>query len=90
MLEDDRALGPPHSLHADIRKKGLGNYSHWNGSIIFSSSDGTDPRTNGRTYSIKASAEVNPQLQLLLVSILAIADIAFLILFHRDIIFLLQ
>ena len=90
MLEDDRVLGPPHSLHADIREKGLGNYSHWNGSIIFSSSDGTDPRINGRTYSIKASAEVKPRLQLFLVSILAIADIAFLILFHRDIIFLLQ
>jgi hypothetical protein len=90
MFEDGRALGPSHSLHAEIREKGLGRYSHWDGSIIFSSSDGTDPRINGRTYSIKGSAEVKPRLQLLLLIALAIADIAFVIVFHRDIIFLLQ
>jgi hypothetical protein len=89
LFEDGRALGPPHSAHVYIREQGLGRYSHWNGWIIFSSSDGTDPRVNGRTYSIEASAAVKPRLQFLLVSILAIADAAFFILFQRIIILLL-
>jgi hypothetical protein len=52
LYEDGHVLGPPHVLHADIRKYGGGRYSHWSDSIIFSSSDGSDPRTNGRHYSI--------------------------------------
>lgn len=90
LFEDGRPLGPQHSLHAEIRETGLGRYSHWDGSIIFSSSDGTDPRINGRTYSIKSSTEVEPRLQLWLIGIVALANIAFLILFRRNIISLLQ
>lgn len=52
LLENDLPLGPAHALHADIEQLGRGRYSHWNDSIIFSTSDNSDPRTNGRTYTL--------------------------------------
>jgi hypothetical protein len=38
-------------LHETIRNAGRGAYSHWDRSLIFSTSDGSDPRTNARTYT---------------------------------------
>ena len=52
LCEENRQLGPAHSLHDDIRKIGLGRYSHWGTVILFSSSDNSDPRVNNRIYSI--------------------------------------
>jgi hypothetical protein len=52
LLEDGVPLGPPHALHQAISAQGLGRYSHWRGSVYFSSSDGSDPETNGRLYEI--------------------------------------
>jgi len=51
LLEDDRELGPAHVPHADVREHGLGRYSHWGAALWFSSSDNTDPRSNGRRYT---------------------------------------
>lgn len=51
VFEDGRELGPAHSLHATIRNTGKGAFSHWGNSLIFSASDNTDPRTNGRKYT---------------------------------------
>jgi hypothetical protein len=51
LYEDGKPLGPPHSVHADISKLGLGRFSHWdNAGFIFSSSDNSDPNLNGRKY----------------------------------------
>lgn len=53
IFEDEARLGPPHSVHEDVRAVGRGRYSHWrnNGAIfIFSSSDNSNPQTNGRAY----------------------------------------
>ncbi|WP_426441970.1 hypothetical protein [Bradyrhizobium genosp. P] len=54
LYEDDKLLGPAHSTpHAEIATLGHGRFSHWKGNFsvfVFSSSDNTDPRTNGRTY----------------------------------------
>jgi hypothetical protein len=51
LFENDRPLGPAHSLHQDIAKSGNGRFSHWTGAgFFFSSSDGTNPQSNGRTY----------------------------------------
>jgi hypothetical protein len=51
LYENALPLGPAHAEHADIVKYGHGRFSHWNGSgFIFSSSDGTNPKSNGRTY----------------------------------------
>lgn len=53
LYEDERALGPGNSQHADIGSKGMGRFSFWKGgSLIFSSSDNSDPRTNGRQYTL--------------------------------------
>lgn len=50
LTEDGKLLGPSHSIHDNIRKKGNGSWSHWEKAIYFSSSDGTDPRENNRKY----------------------------------------
>jgi hypothetical protein len=57
LYEDGKLLGPAHNGHRDTMEKGLGRWSHWGTrSIQFSTSDNSDPRTNGRQYKI-----VNPQ-----------------------------
>ena len=52
LYEDGRPLGPAHSAHSDIRSLGLGRFSHWGPAVYFSTSDNSDPRTNGRRYSV--------------------------------------
>lgn len=52
LFEDELLLGPSHSVHDEIRKFGKGRYSHWKSKLYFSSSDGSDPNKNGRTYKI--------------------------------------
>ncbi|MBR1164083.1 methyltransferase domain-containing protein [Bradyrhizobium elkanii] len=53
LFEDGKLLGPPHSAHDTIQKIGRGAYSHWGGALFLSSSDGSDPNTNGRQYLCK-------------------------------------
>jgi hypothetical protein len=51
LYEDDKPLGPPHSAHHDIEQLGQGRYAHLkNQGILMSTSDNSDPRTNGRRY----------------------------------------
>jgi hypothetical protein len=54
IYENDKALGPAHSAHADVAKIGRGRFSHWERNksaiFLFSSTDNTDPQTNGRAY----------------------------------------
>jgi len=52
LLEDGVPLGPAHALHSEIADKGRGYYSHWGEELFFSTSDDTDPRTNGRAYNL--------------------------------------
>ncbi|MCB9896497.1 MAG: hypothetical protein H6825_00710 [Planctomycetes bacterium] len=52
LLEDGEPLGPARCGHDDIRTLGRGRYSHWGPKIYFSSSDNSDPNTNGRVYSV--------------------------------------
>ena len=54
VIEDGEALtGKQGSNHYDIRQFGLGRYSFWYGNVYFSTSDNSDPRTNGRRYQIR-------------------------------------
>jgi len=53
LWEDDCRLGPGAAMHDDIRATGQGRYSIWGCSIFFSASDNTDPRRNGRAYSLR-------------------------------------
>jgi len=74
LLEDGKELGPPHSVHQAIRDTGGGAYSHWSGDpngesqlLYLSTSDNSDPRTNGRKYEWAVvydatSAPVPPQI----------------------------
>jgi hypothetical protein len=56
LFEDGKQLGPPHALHADIREKGEGRYSHWTREGLYmSASDNSDPRTNGRIYEVAST-----------------------------------
>jgi hypothetical protein len=55
LTENGVLMGPAHSGHQDIDNLGKGRYSHWfSGRVIvmFSASDNSDPRTNGRIYRI--------------------------------------
>ncbi len=58
VVENGKLLGPPAQLHDLIRLRGRGRYSLWNSqtnnsiTLFFSSSDNTDPRSNGRTYGL--------------------------------------
>lgn len=58
LYEDGVPLGPAHAIHNDIAISGAGRYSLWSGSglLIFSASDNSDPRSNGRKYSIEGRA----------------------------------
>lgn len=53
LTENGTPLSEPNALHDEIRTLGTGRYSFWGRSIYFSSFDNTDPRTNGRCYSLK-------------------------------------
>lgn len=77
LYENGVLLGPAHSTLADIRAHGHGAYSHWEKWLFFSSSDGTDPRANGRVYTISTT----PRLALWVWWILGIFDIAVLAVF---------
>lgn len=52
LYENDVPLGPPHALHAEIATIGRGRHSFWGGHLLLSTSDNSDPATNGRRYEI--------------------------------------
>ncbi len=53
LFEDHVPIGPAHCLHDEIRQKGAGRFSHWQGHLWFSSSDNTNPQSNGRQYTAR-------------------------------------
>jgi hypothetical protein len=50
-LEDGRVLTGGRQ-HEEIRKLGAGRFSHWGAHVYFSSTNNSDPRTNGRSYTV--------------------------------------
>lgn len=50
LFEDGRQLGPANAFHNLIRERGRGAFSFWSGHLLFSASDNSDPRENGRVY----------------------------------------
>jgi hypothetical protein len=65
LFEDGYPLGPVDARHDLIRETGNGAYSHWSDTLYFSSTDGSDPRTNGRVYSYRAFTALHPALRLI-------------------------
>jgi hypothetical protein len=59
--EDGVPLGPAHALHTAIRDTGAGLFSHWQDTLYFSTSDGSDPNHNGRRYEIVLSPDADPR-----------------------------
>jgi hypothetical protein len=53
VFENSRPLGPAHASHEDIRWIGKGRFSHWGDQLHLSTSDNSDPRTNGRRYIVQ-------------------------------------
>lgn len=58
VFEDDRQLAWPHSQHSAIANHGGGRFSHWGDYIYFAASDGSDPRSNGRRYSVVCAEQL--------------------------------
>ena len=53
LLENNKPIGRNELYHQLIAKNGYGLYNFWTSKLLyFSSSDGSDPRTNGYEYSI--------------------------------------
>jgi len=52
LFEDGRAMGPENALRIDIGRVGGGRYFFEKGRLFFSTSDNSDPRTNGRHYTL--------------------------------------
>jgi hypothetical protein len=71
LYENGREIGPAHALHQTVREVGSGAYSHWQEHLYFSSSDGSDPRHNGRDYSVSAKTRLReiPAAFLILLSV---------------------
>lgn len=57
LLENGIGLGPAHALHDSIIRTGRGRFSHWHNVVYFSTSDNSDPRANGRSYTLYSPAE---------------------------------
>ncbi|MCB9109939.1 MAG: hypothetical protein H6634_01690 [Anaerolineales bacterium] len=54
LLEDGKKLpGISAISHKEIRELGAGRFSFWEGTVYFSASDNSDPRNNGRVYTIQ-------------------------------------
>ncbi len=51
LFEDGVPLGFGHVPRGHIRAYGKSRYCHWDGDLLFSTTDNSDPNTNGRTYS---------------------------------------
>lgn len=53
LFENDRPLGPSVGSHDDIREHGGGRYTIGPVDVYFSTSDSTDARRNGRSYTLR-------------------------------------
>jgi ABC-type polysaccharide/polyol phosphate transport system ATPase subunit len=56
LCENDTPLRPPHAPHSQIREFGRGAFSHWDKTLLFSTPDHSDPRSNGREYCLRHKA----------------------------------
>ena len=64
VLEDGKPLGPPHAFDDTIHGTGGGAYSYrafgTERFLVFSASDNSDPRSNGRTYLVRIPITLEP------------------------------
>lgn len=60
VFEDGKQLGPAHSILVDVERLGGGRFSHWGPKVYFSSSDGSDPASNNRSYLLVVADPLVP------------------------------
>lgn len=53
VFENETVLSPAHQHPILIGEAGNGAFSHWENLLHFSTSDNTDPRSNGRRYTLR-------------------------------------
>ena len=61
LFEGVRMLGPSNAQRTDIGKLGGGMFLYENNHLFFSTSDNSDPRTNGRLYTLMLPMFINPK-----------------------------
>jgi hypothetical protein len=59
LFENGRRLGPAHEPREDIQTDSPGRFSHWGSTLYFSTSDNSDPRSNGRSYTVATIATLS-------------------------------
>ncbi|MDR3640145.1 MAG: SGNH/GDSL hydrolase family protein [Humidesulfovibrio sp.] len=52
LMENERPLGPAHEPDTVVQQHGQGRFNHWKDQFCFSTSDNSDPRSNGSAYRI--------------------------------------
>ena len=62
VFENDKEIGPAHAMHDAIATLGGGLFSHWDGHVRFSTKVNSDPRNNGKVYTLKFSKYLKPQI----------------------------
>lgn len=65
LFENNIPLGPQHESQSLIDAYGRGNYIIRNNFLFFSTSDNSDPRTNGREYTLKWPAQARLRYQII-------------------------
>ena len=63
VYENGTELSKPYSSHQEIASLGTGRYSHWQNYIYFSTTDNSDPRSNGRMYTFQWHEEIQDNLR---------------------------
>ncbi|HVE88066.1 MAG TPA: hypothetical protein VNA44_00055 [Burkholderiaceae bacterium] len=53
LLEDGKPIGRPAHSFDEVVEKGDGRFAYVHPALAFATSDGSDPRTNGRTYQLE-------------------------------------
>ena len=79
--ENGQHVGRYEADPRELRNEGAGRYGFYGDRLVFSTSDGTDPRTNGRTYTWKLPVEVGP---IAWASLLAIVATGILLIFKAS------
>ncbi len=72
MDENGKPLGRYEADPRELRNQGEGRYGFHGDRLVFSTPDGADPRTNGRTYNWKLPVEVHPAAWASLLGVVAI------------------
>lgn len=60
VFENETPLPIPHAAHDEIRLQGGGRYSHWGNLLLFSTTDNSNPNSNGRVYKFKLPKNALP------------------------------